>query len=460
MKNSNSNPHIPELGEILKFLLDVFDIRRDGNPLTHKQVERLAKGRDLSREKIEQVARSVLDAIWHEASAQTLPLGKTGEILDQWSKSPGRFAGLPVDENGVASLAKDQLLRDLIEFCWRHQFVLAGLADCKNSRIALQYWLSGFVIPYFSSTLVDYHFTENNPESGMPGGRLWYMPTFESSPDSVPPIRIIMPSQQVLAWWEDLLGRSLENLADKLCGASSDPDNARRQIAAWKNDAKPPESETIRRWTNQTWDYQGTFHDNPGLTLSERWGKCREFLQGKGMMQESDWIDGTENSKDDPIRALGDKYRGERLEQEIPPFREFSFTRFFSSPDPVAEGLPVERLIEKVAMRWRTPTLRELHSRLMLGRAMTVVWSQCYKALGPECAFKLGHWTTCSYNHFMELCLKSDKLSAQESMRIHCQTVERADPAFYPIAAMLDEGYWLGLPGYLRKFIRDEVVYK
>jgi hypothetical protein len=60
----------------------------------------------------------------------------------------------------------------------------------------------------------------------------------------------------------------------------------------------------------------------------------------------------------------------------------------------------------------------------------------------------------------MGLCGKSDKLSAQESMRIHSQTVDHADPAFYPIAAMLDERYWIGLPDYLRRFIRGEVVYK
>jgi len=338
--------------------------------------------------------------------------------------------------------------------------MLAGLADCKNSQIALQYWLSGFVIPYFTATLVDYYFTESNPESGMPGGRLWYMPRYEPSPGCSPPLKIIMPSEQVLAWWEDLLGRSLENLADKLCGQMSDPDHARRQINAWKNEARPPESETIRRWTKQPWDYHGVFRDDPSLPMRDRWVKCLEFLQGKGMTGASDWVMGAENSKDDPIRDLSLGYRGERLEQETPPFTEFSFGTFFSSSDPLGEGLPVGRLIEKVATRWRTPTVRELHSRLMVGRAMTVAWNRCSKFLGFESVMELGHWTTCSYNHFMLLGEKSDKLAAHEGMRIHSQMVDQADPAFYPIAAMLDERYWNGLPAYLGRFIRGEVVYK
>lgn len=460
IKKHNLNPHIPELGEVLKFVLDCFDIRRDGNSLTHKQVERLAKGKDLSQESAEKVARTVLDTIWQELNGHAVPMQRTGGLMMQWTQNPQQFAGLPVDERGAASMPEDQILRDLIEFCWRHQFVLAGLEDSKGTPVALQYWLSGFVIPYIASTLVDYHFTANQPESGMPGGRLWYLPKIELPQDPATPCRIMMPSQQVLLWWEDLLGKSLESFGQQLCGATSDPDSARRQIAAWKKEAKPPDSIKIQTWTKQTWDYQGIFLDNPGLPRVERWHRCRDFLAGKGMLGESDWNRGTKDSSLNPVRSLASAYRGERLEEEIPPFHDFPFAKFFKSADPIGESLPVEALIQRVAARWRIPTRTELHSRLMLGRAMTLAWNNCSKTLGAKNALDLIRWASCCYNHFMMLCQKSDRLSAAESMRIHSQTADASDPGFYPIAAMLDDRYWLGLPAHLRMWIRGEVVFK
>jgi hypothetical protein len=48
----------------------------------------------------------------------------------------------------------------------------------------------------------------------------------------------------------------------------------------------------------------------------------------------------------------------------------------------------------------------------------------------------------------------------QESMRVHIQMAEPADPGFHPLAAMLDERYWLSLPAYLRQLIRGEVRFK
>ena len=462
MKAKTIDPHIPELGELLKSLLDWFDIRRDGCPLTFKQVERLAKGKDLSKESVEKVARAVIDAIYSRVKGDAAATGLTDQVLCEWSRNPARMAGLPVDEKGNSVLSKGQILQDMIEFCWRHQFVLAGLEDCKRGHQALFQWLVGFVVPYAASTLVDYYFTPNNPESGMPGGHLWYLPQIRSGPGPNPasPGRILMPSQQVLLWWEDLLGRRLEVFDKQLCGQASDPDNARRQISAWKNEAKPPDSETIRRWTSQRWEYQGTFQDDLTKSLAERWRRCREFLTGKGAVGSSDWVNSAADSPFDPERSLAKYYRGERLEEEIPPFRDYSFKQFLKSPDPIAEGLPVEKLIERVASRWRMPSPVELHSRLMLGRALNLAWNSCTNTLGAKSTLGLLRWAGCCYNHFMTVAGKSNVLSAQEGMRVHCEIADRADPAFHPIAAMFDQGYWISLPGYIRMWIRGEVVFR
>ena len=460
MKRPRLGPQIPELGQILKFILDCFDIRRDGNPLTCKQVERLSKGKDISREALEKVARAVLDTIYQQLNDANPPTARTDKVLENWVRNPGAMSGLSFDNHGNVRLPDSQVMKDAVEFCWRHQYIIAQLQDSRCGSNALYHWLSGFVIPYITSTLVDYSFTVNNPDSGMPGGRLWYLPEIERpTEDGERPV-LLLPSQQVLLWWEDLLGSSLENNHKKLCGETSDPDNARRQIAAWKQEAKPPDSETIRRWTKQTWDYQGVFSDDPSCPLHERWRRCREFLAGKGMLGRSDWIAGAEQSQADPERNLAKQYRGERLEQEIPPFRDHPFAQFLESPDPVKEGLPVEKLIERVSVRWRVPSRTELHSRLMIGRAMNSVWNACSKQFGLERTLSLARWAGCSYNHFMEVFQRSEKISALEGMRIHQQMVDQADPAFHPLAAMLDERYWLSLPEYLRPWIRDEVHFK
>jgi hypothetical protein len=460
MKSEHAIPPIPELGQILKFLMDCFDIRRDGNPLTHKQVQRLAKGKGQSRETIEQVARSIVDTIYEELSAGKTTAGRTAELMAEWARRPHMAPFLAVNDKGTVVLPPDQILKDLIEFCWRHQELLTQLPDCKGTNAAIQFWLSGFVIPYVVSTVVDYYFTGNNPDSGMPGGRIWYLPMIYGEQKIADAPCFLMPSQQVLLWWEDLLGRDLESFAKNLCGPTSDPESARRQIGAWKKEALPPDSETIRRWTKQEWDYQGVFHDDPTRPLKERWNKCRDFLEAKGMNRDSDWIKGAEDSLFEPERVLATTFRGERLEQEICPFKDYPFKRFFESSDPEAENLPVEKLIERVAERWRTPTRIELHSRLMLGRAMNLAWNACAKKLGIENTLNLIRWASCAYNHYMTLCSRSERISAPENMRLHCQLVERADPGFHPLAAMLDQQHWETLPAYLRMWIRGEVRFK
>ena len=451
------NPPIPELGALLKFLLDCFDVRRDGSPLTHKQVQRLAAGKSQSDETVEKVCRNVIDAINRSLRGEDVIAPVTARTLEEWQKAPHKMAGLELDADKTCVLRSDQLVTDLIEFCWRHQYLLTQLKDDAKHDTALQYWLSGFVIPYATSTLVDYYYTENNPESGMPGGRLWYLPEIVAPVAPSNSVRIRMPSEQVLLWWEDLLGRPLEELGKSLCGSASDPENARRQIAAWKRQAVPPDSETIRRWSKQEWDYSGAFQDEPHLPIEERWKRCRSFLERKGMTAASNWIDGTASSPFEPVQALAKVYCGERLEQEIRPFREIPFKCFFESADPVSEQLPVEELLRRVATRWRSPTRVELNSRLMIGRAMNVAWDSLAKTLGIENLLRLVRWAGCSYNHFMMLSAKSDRISTHESMRIHEQLVSPRDPAFHPIAAMLDEPHWRSLPEYLRVWIRGEV---
>jgi hypothetical protein len=461
MKTSPKETHIPQLGEILNYLLEVFDIPRDEDPLTYKQVQRLAKGKGLAEEKAGKVANAVLDAICMKIDLEQSPAGVTAAMLKDMIDRPAIYQGLPVNDQDKACIDKSVLLRDLIEFCKRHQVhVLPGLRDSLQGEKALLFWLSQFVVPYVCSTLVDYCFTANNPDAGMPGGRLWLVPSIEKTDDPEKPFRLVMPSQHVLLWWEDLLGTSLENLGVELCGPGMDAENRSRVIGHWKSGARPPSFATVSNWSARPWKYLGAFQDDESLPLPERWRRCRDFLIGKGMNRESAWVDGAMQSPSRPEQGLAKRYRGERLEEEIPPFIETPFRRFFESSDPVAEGLPVEALIERVACRWRVPTARQLHVRLLLGRAMTKAWKSGEKSLGVSNTMQLCRWATCAYNHYMALCIESETLSTEASMAIHERIADPADPGFHPLAAMLDERYWSSLPGYIRMWIRGEVRFK
>ena len=117
--------------------------------------------------------------------------------MEEWFTNPQRMCGLPVDGGGNCVISPDQILKDMIEFGWRHQFLLAALKDCKNGSRAPHYWLSGFVIPLHHDvklTIASLAITL----TGMPGGWLWYVPKIEVTENPSRPYRVVMPSQQVL----------------------------------------------------------------------------------------------------------------------------------------------------------------------------------------------------------------------------------------------------------------------
>ena len=95
----------------------------------------------------------------------------------------------------------------------------------------------------------------------------------------------------------------------------------------------------------------------------------------------------------------------------------------------------------------------------MVGRAKTIAWKSCTKTLGMENTLQLVRWSSCAYNHYMTICDKSERLSATEGMRVHRQIVDPADPAYHPLAAMLDDRLWATLPDYLRMWIRGKVPF-
>ena len=79
---------------------------------------------------------------------------------------------------------------------------------------------------------------------------------------------------------------------------------------------------------------------------------------------------------------IGGGVRGEMLEKEIWPINGASFAAFFDSTDPVAEGLPVGELIERVAERYAMPTNGQIRTRLIVAAAFQRAFNKLRESQG------------------------------------------------------------------------------
>jgi hypothetical protein len=264
-------------------------------------------------------------------------------------------------------------------------------------------WVCKVVVPFLAVNLNDYQRNNSRFESGMPGGKFWYLPLFIPSKGADEKLGIKWPVNTVLEWWEDLLGCELASYAHLLCDAGDDLGNARRQIRAWRHENRPPEQATIERWCKVSWTgkYAGTFSDDVALPLDERWQRCRAFLVKRGFDDPTrNWL---ENVRGKPRETFQGQYRGEMLELEILPFRKTSFAAFFESPEPIAAGLPVAELIGRIAERYAQPTNDQLKARLMVAAAFQRAFIRMAQVLGPNNALQICDWYQQVYCYLVDL---------------------------------------------------------
>ncbi len=248
-------------------------------------------------------------------------------------------------------------------------------------------------------------------DRGMPAGLQWYIPQvrvpLHQSSESEKLIH--WPMNQVLIWWQDLLGKDLEDFTVELCG-NADNESACRQIRAWLKEERIPSFDVIERWVSQEWVYKGTFVDNPAHSLQDRWKSCCDFLVLKGMDAPSNIQIGHVPGSD----SFKSHLHREKLDFEILRFPEHSFAEFFSSRDAIRTGLPVEELIRRVAIRWQAPTNGKLRKILFFARAVQYGWLDVKRTLGPDHFDRLVHWTNSAYNHLMQAHNQAKSLRPHE----------------------------------------------
>ncbi len=363
-----------------------------------------------------------------------------------WKKNP---------DGSIANLA-ELVMHDGLEFLLRHDYFLQKVGQSKSpQKPALAYWLRTFVIPFLAMNLFEYVRADSNFERGLPAGRFWYLPIINAPSRIAKGLGDKYPINSLLEWWQDLLGVKLESVAHRLFHPD-DPhglsdkqagrggfDDEHRQVRELLKEYRPPNLKTIDHWCSQAWDYEGAFEDDATLDLSARWEKCRAFLKRKGLdKHQSDWLDGL---SEDQKAEMKEQYRGELLELEILPFKETAFTAFFKSSDPLAQGLPVEEFINRVAERYAKPSNDQLRARLIVASAFQRAYAKAKEEFGDVGAAELVRWYERVYCFLV---------------RLHNQAGQFANPELQAIRILLNQKDHDPMLKYSCEWIFDEGLFK
>ena len=450
-------------------MVDCLGVPKETDAYSYKELERLGKG-GLATEKHWMVARKVMDAIvgsFLEAKTarQTIDTVFRQTVAApikriHWQMHKGVLVPVPEfsapreavywKRNAAGELEDfgEILVHDWTEFLARHEFLVSQCGSSKKPRHEVVFhWACKFVVPFLAVNLNDYQRNDSRLESGMPAGKFWYLPllVLPKGTDEKPYIK--WPVNTVLEWWEDLLGSEMTSHANLLCAPGENPDNARRQVYAWRHENRPPDQATIERWCKVSWadKYAGTFSDDASLSLKERWNRCRTFLVKKGFHDTTrNWL---ADIRGKPREMFQDQYRGELLELEILPFKQTPFAAFFDSSDPVAAGLPVAELIERVAGRYAQPTNGQLKARLIIAAAFQRVFIQMVEMQGVQNALRICDWFQEVYCYLVDLHNRA--ATGEEILRLIHHAPESHGGLRYACEWLFDAEAWDKVPAEL-----------
>lgn len=427
---------VPSSAVILRYMLHALGIPAKASEISHKDLQRLGTS-SLSQSRHERLVRQVINVI-----AAIDGSANGDDILREIEQRFPRLDSAQhwyANEVGMPRFDRVVVMRDLTEFLQRNQVLCEALGDRfvgENERTA---WLFYFVIPFAAANLVEYTVAEVDWDSGMPGGRHWFLPQFAVERGTIR--THLMPSALILRWWQDALGVRLTTLSESLLPKQG-PDSARRAIERWLSEDVPPSYEKVEQWAAKTWNYRGVFRDDPTKPLSLRWAECRAFLALKGMHADESWKQRSPAlPSEQRVRSVSD---GHPLELEVPKFANLSFTRFFEAADPIAEGLPVEELIQRVARRWAMPSASQLRLRLMIGCAMHRACRDLMRTSDVRTCLFLTQWFCEAYNVLLQHHLETRDQDAIVHLIAHhdFDQPEKRDALLW----IYSEAHWRELP--------------
>ncbi|WP_071604305.1 hypothetical protein [Dickeya poaceiphila] len=169
-------------------------------------------------------------------SYQTIKKTKflTGQISPKTQKDMGEEILHDILEAlGMDPLAQMDAINNLMEFANAYKSLeLNTWTFAADQRQILWTLLTHFYVPALARR-VGFWSLEKALDTGMPGGRFWYLPE-PCEVDGKP--GLYMPVAQVVDWLLDLLGMSLETFADLQSGTTENGyDGLRRSLYNWRN---------------------------------------------------------------------------------------------------------------------------------------------------------------------------------------------------------------------------------
>ena len=223
-----------------------------------------------------------------------------------------------------------------------------------DDRHILWMLLSHLYTPAFAR-YVGLRSVEQTLDKGMPGGRFWYLPEPRMIDGA---LETYLPVVQVFDWLLDLLGMSVEKVADQHSDSNNGAhDGLRRSLYNWRDGTTIKARKIEEYFADDTvLDFKGVFTLDTNRTPEEQFNDALDFVKRKKFTADTLCLE-------IPITGV------ERLEQILE-----------GCVDEQEQAIFVHYLVD----RFSTPSMHTIRQRLLIGRAMQDGYVRLLKFLFPN----------------------------------------------------------------------------
>lgn len=273
-----------------------------------------------------------------------------GNLTETWTILLGDIADvLKLDED-----AKSDLISNIFVDYNMHKSIEIGVftSQASQRKVVWQY-LARILVPLLARHSVFWQM-DSKMDEGMPGGRFWYLPSFDSPYE---PTQLHLPIPQVLNWLIDLIQDSNANIAKGLerdLRIYEGSNVVLRNLYNWKKAKSTPEISSI----NNTFpdevkiQFQGCFEPTDEFSKLEQ---ALIFVKKKGLSPSV-------------------------LQHEIA-INEGDLKRIFIGDCSIDEQYD---FVAKIMLRYQVPSARTIRLRLLTARAVQEGYEQLVKFLTPS----------------------------------------------------------------------------
>lgn len=270
-------------------------------------------------------------------------------LSDTWENILGDIA----DALGLDEGAKNDLISNIYVDYQMHKSIELGIYSSKATqrKIVWQY-LARVLVPALARHTVFWQI-ESKIDEGMPGGRFWYLPAFDSP---IEPTQLLLPVPQVLHWLIDLIQESNTTIASNLeedLRIYDSSGTVLRNLYNWKNAKSTPEISSINSMFPDEVKIQflGCFEPNE---QSSQFVQALAYVENKGLLPRF-------------------------LQHEIA-INEDRLKRILNADCSAEEQ---QDFVNKLKLRYQAPSAKTIRSRLIIARAIQEGYEQLVKFLTP-----------------------------------------------------------------------------